>query len=47
MRLTSGDYNMLKLPKAEMVNGKRGHYYNIALRNPADWQSLQICQRQL
>ncbi len=35
LRLTSGDYNMVRSPKTEMVNGKRGHYYNIFLKNPA------------
>ena len=35
LRLTSGDYNIVKSPKVEMVSGKRGHYYNIFLKNPA------------
>ncbi len=36
LRLTSGDYNMAKLGNSELVNGNRGSYYKITLRNPAD-----------
>ena len=42
LRLTSGDYNMVKMGQTELVNGKRGRYYNIALRNPADGKAFKF-----
>ncbi|MCP4937349.1 MAG: hypothetical protein GY927_24850 [bacterium] len=42
LRLTSGDYNMVKRNQSELVNGKRGLYYNITLRNPADGKAYKF-----
>ena len=42
LRLTSKDYNIVKTAKAEMVNGKKGHYYNINLKNPADGKGYKF-----
>ena len=42
LRLTSGNYNMVKRGQTELVNGKRGRYYNIALRNPADGKAYKF-----
>ena len=42
LRLTSGDYNMVKMGNNELVNGKRGRYYTIALRNPADGKAYKF-----
>ncbi len=42
LRLTSRDYNMVKSPKVELVDGKRGHYYNIFLKNPASGKGYKF-----
>ena len=42
LRLTSGDYNMVKMGNNELVNGKRGRYYTIALRNPANGKAYKF-----
>ncbi len=42
LRLTSSNYNMVKRGQSELVNGKRGRYYNIALRNPADGKAFKF-----
>lgn len=42
LRLISDDYNMVKLGRIELVNGKQGSYYNIILRNPANGKGYQF-----
>lgn len=42
LHLTSDDYNMIKLGRIELVNGKPGSYYNIILRNPTNGKDYQF-----
>ncbi len=42
LRLTSGDYNMVKIGRPEKVNGKWGQYYNIALRDPTNGKAYHF-----
>ena len=40
--LTSGDYNIVKAAEQKMVQGKRGHFYFIDLKNPATGKAYKF-----